>query len=141
MQKLKLILNAHLEQALYKKYKDDAGYDVFMPYSGKIRPFQTLCLNLGIRLQVPRGYACITIPRSSSAKKGLFVQDAIIDCGYTGDIHLIITNLSKKTIYWNFGDRLASLVFFKVNTKLVPKYVGMLKETHRGNSGLGSSGK
>lgn len=118
----------------------DAGFDLFLPESFDISPFETKTIGLGLGIQVPEGFAGMLVPRSSVAQKGLVIQTSIIDPGYTGEIHLIVTNCSNEYFKFEQGERLCSLVIYSV---LMPKFelVEEFEKTQRGNTGLGSSGK
>lgn len=118
-----------------KSHELDSGLDLYLCEEFTIGPFQTECVGLGISVEIPEGFSGILVPRSSIAKKGLIVHQAIIDPGYTGEIHLIITNCSTQTFNFKPGDRLCSLVCYNtLNVTINP-------DNNRGSNGLGSSGK
>lgn len=118
-----------------KSHELDCGLDLFLPEKVILRPFETYCIGLGLGFEVPEGFAGVLVPRSSIAKKGLIVHPAIIDPGYKGEVHLIITNCSGETYFFNEEDRLCSLVCYNIlNPTINP-------EDNRGTNGLGSSGK
>lgn len=123
-----------------KAHTPDIGLDIFVPTRFFIQPFQTrtICLELGIA--VPEGFAGMLVPRSSVAEKGLIIQPSIIDPGYTGPIHLIVTNCSNESHQIEEGMRLCSLVIYSVlNTRI--ELVKEFEPTERGMNGRGSSGK
>lgn len=118
-----------------KSHELDCGLDLYLPEKVVISPFQTECIELGLSVEIPEGFAGILVPRSSIAKKGLIVHPAIIDPGYKGEIHLIITNCSTEIYEFKAEDRLCSLVCYScLNPTINP-------EDNRGSNGLGSSGK
>lgn len=123
-----------------KSHDIDSGLDIYMPESFTIKPFETLCLGLGLCVEVPVGYAGMLVPRSSIAKKGLIIQTSIIDPGYTGEIHLIITNCSNNVYKFQRQDRVCSIVIYKTLCENI-KYVEELNKSERGANGLGSTGK
>lgn len=123
-----------------KSHKSDVGYDVYCPESFVIGSLETITLGLGFGIQVPKGYSCMLVPRSSTAKKGLISQTQIIDPGYTGEIHLILTNSSYESYSVDKDDRLVSLVFYKVLRNQKWTIVNEMKKTERGQNGLGSTG-
>lgn len=123
-----------------KSYKYDGGFDLYLPEKVEINPFETICIGLGIGFSIPQGYAGMLVPRSSTAKKGLISQTQLIDCGYTGEVHLILTNCSNTTFVFEKDSRIVSLVIYKILNEDLNK-VEEFEETDRGSKGLGSSGK
>ena len=102
------------------------------------------------RILVKTGISCKLLenlefqvrPRSGlSIKNGIVAQLGTIDEDYTGDIGLIIINLSKEPFIIKKGDRLGQIVACnveKVKWKVVDK---LEKNLHRGNNGFGHTGK
>lgn len=123
-----------------RKHETDGGLDCFMPKGFEIKPFETLCLGLGFGIEVPKGYATMFIPRSSIAKKGLIIQTSIVDCGYQGETHLLITNCSLETFKFEKNDRLCSMITYKYLEDELEEVEEFVGKTERGNKGLGSSG-
>lgn len=125
-------------------YEGDAALDLYTPESFIIKPFETLCLPLGLALELPKEYSAHLIPRSSIAKRGLIIQMEAIDSNYRGEIHLIITNCSNNIYHFDINDRLASLLFIKndLSAKNIDiEEVEELSTSIRGSKGLGSSGR
>lgn len=123
-----------------KAYPNDCGLDCFLPERIIIEPQQTLCVGLGFGIDVPDGFATMFVPRSSIALKGLIVQTQIVDCGYKGEIHLIITNASKTVYHFNKNDRLCSMVTYKILQEDFEEVKEFSFNSQRGENGLGSSG-
>lgn len=123
-----------------RKHKDDGGLDLYLPEKIIINSNETLVIGLGIGVEIPEGFTSMLVPRSSIARKGLIIQTSLIDRGYTGEIHLILTNASNNRYIFNVNDRLCSLVIFKILSPDL-KLVEELPKTDRGTKGLGSSGK
>ena len=123
-----------------KAHSKDCGLDLYLPESFEIKPFETKTIGLGIGIQVPEGFAAMLVPRSSTARKGLICQTSIIDCGYNGEIHLIMTNCSNNIYHFEEYDRLVSLVVYSIlNPSL--EIVKNFEESERGEKRFGSSGK
>lgn len=121
---------------LPKKSRElDCGLDLFLPEDVELKPFETYSLGTGLSVEIPEGYAGILAPRSSVAMKGIIVHSAIIDPGYTGEIHIIVTNCSSVSYHFKKDERLCSLVCYSIlNPTVNPK-------NDRGDNGLGSSGR
>jgi len=118
-----------------KSHELDCGLDLYLPAEVELVPFETYSLDSGICVEVPEGFAGILVPRSSIAKKGIIIHPAIIDPGYKGEIHIIVTNCSGNRYRFNKDDRLCSLVCYSIlNPTINPV-------DDRGANGLGSSGR
>lgn len=118
-----------------KSHDLDCGLDLYIQDELQINPFETVCIGLGLGFEIPEGFAGVLVPRSSIAKKGIIVHPAIIDPGYKGEVHLIITNCGIESKYFEKNSRLCSLVCYNIlNPTINP-------EDNRGANGLGSSGK
>ena len=118
-----------------KSHELDCGLDLYLLDNIKINPFQTVCLDTGLAVDIPEGYAGILAPRSSIAKRGILVHAAIIDPGYKGEIHIIATNCNLEPVEFSKGDRLCSLVCYNILNPIINP------EDNRGSSGLGGSGR
>lgn len=123
-----------------KSHLPDVGLDIFIPEAFSIDSLETKTIGLKLAVAIPEGFAGILIPRSSIAEKGLIIQTSIIDPDYTGEIHLIITNCSTKTVNIEKDQRLCSLVCVSVLNAYIEE-VDELQSTTRGTAGLGSTGK
>jgi len=118
-----------------KSHELDCGLDLYLLNDIDFHPFQTICLDTGLSVEISEGYAGVLVPRSSIAKKGIIIHPAIIDPGYKGEIHIIATNCSYNLYSFKALDRLCSLVCYNIlNPTINP-------EDNRGAGGLGSSGK
>ena len=79
-------------------------------------------------------------PRSGLAvKHGLDSGAGVIDCGYRGEIRVLLFNHSSIDFKVVKGDRIAQILIQKVETPRFIK-VDSLDETERGKSGFGSTG-
>lgn len=123
-----------------KSHKKDSGMDVYISEDFYIGSLETCVIGLNFGLEVPVGYTGYLVPRSSIAKKGLIVHNALVDPGYTGEIHLIITNCSKEGQLFFKGDRLGSIIITPVIDIEWEEKVE-LNQSERGEKGFGSSGK
>lgn len=123
---------------LPKRYHHtDTGADIFMPSDGRIGPRDTAIVKLGFGIVIPNGYTAKTQVRTSIASKGILVETCAIDAEYTGEISLILHNISYDTFTWKKGDRLAYIEVYPI---VYPKFVEEF-ETPRDNNAFGSTGK
>lgn len=119
-----------------RAYPQDTGCDIFMMNDGKIKPHETLCIPAGFGIDVPNGYNARLQVRTSVAKKGIIVQGCAIDAGYTGEIHMIIHNVSNETFTWKENDRLC---YIEVYPCVYPDFVEE-EIKQRKTNGIGSTG-
>ncbi len=96
----------------------------------------------GIAIAIPEGYEGQVRPRSGLALKhgiGMLNAPGTIDADYRGEVGIILFNFSTKPFTIHRGDRIAQLVFAKIEkAKFVT--VDVLSETVRGNGGFGHTG-
>ena len=123
-----------------KSHQSDCGLDLYLPEDILINPFETIVVGLGIGIQIPEGFAGMIVPRSSTAKKGLICQTSIIDPGYNGEIHLVITNCSNDNFSFKKGDRLGSLIIYSILNPYLEE-VKEFEKSERGERRFGSSGQ
>ncbi|WP_300368575.1 dUTP diphosphatase [Brachyspira sp.] len=97
----------------------------------------------GIFIEMPEGYEAQIRSRSSLAlKNGIFCLNspATIDSDYRGELKIILASLTDTPFTINNGDRIAQMVFSKVE-KAYFEEVDFLSETKRGEGGFGSTNK
>lgn len=122
-----------------------AGLDIraFIEETIVLKPFERKLIKTGLFLEIPVGYEAQVRPRSGFAlKNGVTVLNTpgTIDADYRGEVGVILINLSQENVEIHSGDRIAQLVFAKVEQADWTQ-VEMLSETERGEGGFGSTGK
>jgi len=108
-----------------------------------IEPMERVLVPTGLRIELPESYEAQIRPRSGLAiKQGLTCLNTpgTIDADYRGEIKVILINLSKETQTIENGDRIAQMVFQKVE-KINWLPVDNINETERGAGGFGHTGK
>ena len=108
-----------------------------------LSPMDRILIKTGLHIELPPNTEAQIRPRSGLAlKHGISIVNspATIDEDYRGDIGIVLINMSNTPFKINKGDRIAQLVFQKVE-KLNLKLVDKLSDTVRGESGYGSTGK
>ncbi len=96
----------------------------------------------GIAAAIPEGYEGQVRPRSGLALKhgiGLLNSPGTIDADYRGEIGIILFNFSDKPFIIQRGDRIAQLVFARVEKARI-ETVEDLPGTGRGAGGFGHTG-
>ena len=95
-----------------------------------------------IAIAIPEGYEGQVRPRSGLAVKhgiGMLNAPGTIDADYRGEISVILFNFSDTPYPIRRGDRIAQLVFAKLEKAAFVK-VDALSETARGAGGFGHTG-
>ena len=97
----------------------------------------------GLFIEIPDGYEAQMRPRSGLAlKQGLTCLNSpgTIDSDYRGELKVILVNLSNESQTILPGDRIAQLVFQKVE-HITWQEKNELSGTLRGQGGFGHTGK
>jgi dUTP pyrophosphatase len=97
----------------------------------------------GLFLALPENWEAQIRPRSGLAiKQGLTCLNTpgTIDADYRGELKVILINLSNESQLITDGDRIAQMVFQKVE-KVILEKVESLEVTERGSGGFGHTGK
>ena len=121
---------------------DEDDYNYYSEYPFRlILPGQTVLIETGVRFDIPDGYEVQIRPRSGQSKDGILAHFGTIDSGYTGEVAVIITNLSGIPVSIRQGDRIAQAFIGKVPDIVLDKIDRITKVTERGEDGFGSTGK
>lgn len=107
-----------------------------------LKPLQRMAVPTGIHIELPLGYEAQIRPRSGLALKlglGLVNSPGTIDSDYTGEIRVILVNLSDQEVQINHGERIAQMVVARYE-KIEWEEVNQLTESERGTGGFGSTG-
>jgi dUTP pyrophosphatase len=107
-----------------------------------LKPLERTLVKTGLFLEIPVGYEAQVRPRSGLAyKNGVTVLNSpgTIDADYRGEVGVILINLSNENFVINNGERIAQLVFAKVEQAEWLE-VEILSDTNRGEGGFGSTG-
>lgn len=110
-----------------------------------VRPGQTVLVPTGMIIKLDKGFEAQVRTRSGMAyKHGIVVLNSpgTIDADYTGEIKVIIRNMSLDTFVIVPGTRIAQLVIAPVSlcTPVVLRDGSLFEETERGAGGFGSTG-
>lgn len=119
-----------------RKHYSDTGADIKMAIAGGIAPGQTMVIPLGFGVEIPNGHTARLQVRTSVAREGIMIQGCAIDAGYTGELSMILHNVSDKFFLWSRGDRLGYIEVYPVQ---YPEFVEDLGK-ERGNDAFGSTG-
>lgn len=125
----------------YIAYEDAAGMDLRIDRDLVLQPGDTVKVGTGVRLEVPKGYAALVLPRSSCKGFRLSNTVGLIDNDYRGEIFAVLVATGTEPVQFFRGDRFMQLVVFPVKSpkfNIVP--IESMSKTARGEGGEGSSG-
>jgi dCTP deaminase len=97
-----------------------------------ISPMEELCIKFGHTaviisnetLNVPNNIAALGFPPSSLSFRGLLMTNpGHIDPGYIGKLRFTVINFGKEDITLRCGDKILTLLFFKLNTFAMRGYL------------------
>ena len=125
-----------------KAHPGDAGWDLYAYDVVGIDAWGSLLVPTGIAVAIPCGWCGIIKDRSSVAlKQSCEVGAGVIDHGYTGELKVLLRNLSPKIKWFNRGDRIAQLLLVPVPEVTLVEVGEFEEETARGEGSFGSTGK
>ena len=122
-----------------------SGMDIraFLTSPITMAPMDRVLIPTGLFLALPENWEAQIRPRSGLAiKQGLTCLNTpgTIDADYRGELKVILINLSNEPQLIADGDRIAQMVFQKVE-KVILQKVEALDATERGIGGFGHTGK
>ncbi len=136
-------LDADLPLPQYAK-GGDAGADIYSRIDFTLAPGERALIPTGISIALPDGYVALVHPRSGLAiKHGVTMVNApgTVDAAYRGELQCILINHDpKESVSFKRGDRIAQLVFQKVERAEFIE-VEHLPGSGRGDGGFGSTGR
>lgn len=141
--KIKVVNTGKQELPKYQT-PQSAGMDLRADITEPImlEPLERRLIPTGLHIQLPDGYEAQVRPRSGLAlKSGITVINTpgTIDKDFTGNVGVVLINLSDSSFTIYPGDRIAQLIISPiVQAKWVE--VENLEETERGDGGFGHSG-
>ena len=96
-------------------HEGDAGWDVCCYEDVNIEPWGNQKINIGMRVEIPKGYYMQIAPRSGlSFRSKLFVMGGIVDRSYRGDICVLLYNGGREALYLKKHTRIAQLLMVKI---------------------------
>lgn len=107
-----------------------------------LAPLERMMIPTGLFLEIPTGFEAQVRPRSGLAiKQGLTCLNSpgTIDADYRGELKVILINLSGQPQVIEHGDRIAQMVFQKVELVEL-ELTTVISETDRNAGGFGHTG-
>lgn len=123
-------------------HKGDAGMDLYAVESAELMSGERKMIGTGLKFEIPMGFELQVRPKSGlAANFGITVLNTpgTVDCGYRGEVKVILFNSSKDSYQVKKGEKIAQAVIAKVEEAEIEE-VEELSETTRGGGGFGSTG-
>lgn len=126
-------------------YKTDSGFDLRSSELVELRPLERKLISTGLRIDIPKRYEIQVRPKSGlTIKRGLTVLNTpgTVDQGYTGEIKVIMINLSSEPQIVEIGDKIAQAVLCPViqGGEIELIRVSKIEDKDRNDNGFGSTG-
>lgn len=121
-----------------------ACFDVYLPDDIYLPPRETVCVDLKVAFEIPKGYRMDGYLRSGiAAKTNVRLANGVakIDSDFTGSVKLLLHNTGGVPVRFYTGERVAQ---FEINPVLkvnLTQKDEITKATERAAGGLGSTGK
>ena len=131
-------------QSPKKAHPYDAGFDLSADIQEELilEVGERRVISTGIAVQIPLGYYGRLADRSGNAAKyGLHILAGVIDCGYTGEIGVVLVNFGKEPVKIHPSDRIAQLVVTQIFIGTTREVSSLMNNSERGGAGFGSTGK
>nr|WRJ69896.1 dUTP pyrophosphatase [Oceanusvirus sp.] len=117
-----------------------AGYDVRAAEAFVVPARGKALVPTGLAATAPEGTYIRVAPRSGLAwKHSIDVGAGVVDRSYTGEINVVLFNLSEVSFRGDKGDRIAQLIVERIETPAIVE-TDEIAETQRGSGGFGSTG-
>ena len=89
-----------------RAHASDAGFDLYALEDTIVEPGKTALIKTGLAFELPEGYEMQIRPRSGiTLKTKLRVQLGTIDCGYVGEVGVIVDNIRYRNPRYNTSDK------------------------------------
>jgi len=120
-------------------HKGDAGLDLYSAVDATLQKGDVFPVPTGIKIAVPSGHVGLVWDKSGVSLKGVHRLAGVIDCGYRGEVKVVLVNLGDEPFVIEKGMKIAQLLIQPVQEVQVEECTE-LSETTRGEGGFGSTG-
>lgn len=135
-------LKVMLDKGAYmptRAHETDAGLDIYSPEDAWLFGRDSVTIDTGVHVEIPKGYAGFLKSKSGLNVKSNIVSEGVIDSGYTGSIRVKLYNHGDVPVKITKGMKISQLVILPVATPVCVEVFEM-KDTERGTGGFGSTG-
>lgn len=123
------------------KLAGDIGWDVEAMEDATLVAGECANVAVNCRLALPEGFYADIRNRSSMSRRGIYVDQNVIDTGYRGELFIFLRNMQPKMTTVRAGERIAQLVFHRVHPVWLDEIEDVPMTTDRGARGFGSTGR
>lgn len=109
-----------------------AGYDVRVEQSLLLKPGAFALASTIEKFRIPNDILAFVHDKSSWARKGLAVQNTVIEPGWRGFLTLELTNHSDKPIHIISGSPIAQIIFHRLEAATDAPYRGRYQDQFAG---------
>jgi dUTP pyrophosphatase len=126
-----------------RTYDGDAGWDLVVAVDLVIPADEQVDVPCGVAVALPEwSFGRITGRSSTLRKRGLLINEGIIDAGYRGELFALARNMTGEDVVVSAGDRLAQLIIHTNDSRgVIPVELDALPPSDRGHAGFGSTGR
>lgn len=124
-----------------KAHSTDSGFDLKSIEEFSLEPGEIRLISTGIKLILPENYEAQVRPKSGLSSKGFMVYLGTVDNGYRGEVKVIAQNNSNEMIEIKDGQKVAQIVFNKLDSVELAEISEVTENTSRGDGGFGSTGE
>lgn len=100
-------------------------------------------IETGVAVEIQPGFVGLILPRSSMSRDGVLTATGVVDCGYTGEIRVMLSRTDDSWFQREIkaGDRIAQFVIVPVSLVDVQEVEELTAWGTRGDGGFGSTGR
>lgn len=121
-------------------HRGDAGMDIFSAEETVLKPSERKAIKTGFKMELPEGFVALVWDKSGLAvKNGVKTMAGVIDCGYRGEILIVLVNMGSEPFEIKKGQKIAQMLIQKVERPEIEE-ADSVSETIRGQGGFGSTG-
>jgi dUTP pyrophosphatase len=121
-------------------YPQDAGYDLRTPVRFALPPGDSITIDTGVRIELPKGKCAVIMSKSGLNVNKDITSTGLVDEGFVGSIRVKLYNNGRGSWEFEKGDKISQFVimdYYAYDLELVDK----LDDTERGSNGFGSTGR
>lgn len=137
--KFKVMLDENAKMPT-KAHEADAGFDLYTPERVVVRKKDSVVIDTGVHIEIPKGYVGFLKSKSGLNVKHGISGEGVIDSGYTGSIVAKLYNNGEEMMVFEEGMKIIQIVFLpipEVELELTDSFC----DSERGDNGFGSSGR
>lgn len=109
-----------------------AGYDITLDHNANFYPLSFTLVSAAERFLMPNNVVGVVHDKSSLARKGLAVQNTVIEPGWRGFLTMEVTNHSDTAFTIRKGDAIAQVIFHFLDEEAEQPYDGKYQDQARG---------